>query len=224
MREDASVHSRLRVLAVRAGLVLIIVVAAACDARPVATSTPGIAATQVPGPLVSPAPASPAGPPAPSESPGAFPFPADAIVGYYQTQGYACGAPQASNQAAGYTYRTCRLVDADGRTRVVGVVTDPEGAVADGFASVQGTDAESILDPVVALDPLAGFLGAMLGETQGEALLTWLAGHLGDEYASTRIGDLTVATYIESPADHSTIYVEVANQRYLDAPKPSGAP
>jgi hypothetical protein len=224
VRQDAFVHPRRSIIADAAVLLLAVVGPVACDARPVTTSTPEPAATQLSNPTTTPSPAPSVQTSSPSASQGPFPFPADAIVGYYETQGYACTPAQPSSQAVGYAYRTCQWVDPDGRTRVVGVVTDAQGAVADGFASIQGTDAESFLDPVVALEPLAGFLGAMLGETQGEALLPWLAGHLGDDYATTTIGEVTVATYIESTDDHSKLYVEVANQGYLDAPRPSAPP
>ena len=83
---------------------------------------------------------------------------------------------------------------------------------------MKGKDTETILAPIDALDPLSGFLGAMLGEQQGAALLTWLASHLGDTYAETMSGPIEVATYTESEEDHSTLYVEVANRAYLDAP------
>lgn len=156
--------------------------------------------------------------PVPSE--GYFAFDAESILGYYALLGYACGEAQPSTQAAGYTYRSCQLVDTDGRTRVVGIVTDPAGDVADAFTSVTGTTAETILDPGAVLDPFAAFLGAMLGEAQGVAMLEWLAGHLGDEYATTTLGDLTLATYTESPDDHSRLYIEIANPAYLDAATP----
>jgi hypothetical protein len=117
----------------------------------------------------------------------------------------------------GFLVRTCEKVDDAGRVRAVGVVTDPSGGLADGFASVQGKGTETFLAPIDALDPLAGFLGAMLGEDQGSTLLPWLAGHLGDAYAETAIGAIKVATYTESAQDHSKLYVEVANQAYLDA-------
>ena len=98
---------------------------------------------------------------------------------------------------------------------MIGLVTDPEGGLANGFASVQGIETEAILAPIDALDPLAGFLGVMLGEQQGAAQLTWLASHLGDTYAETMSGPISVATYTESEDDRSTLYVEVANQAYL---------
>jgi hypothetical protein len=101
---------------------------------------------------------------------------------------------------------------------VIGLVTDSDRGLADAFASVLGTDTETILAPIDALDPLSGFLGATLGDEQGTALLTWLASHLGDTYAETMSGSLKVATYTESDADHSKLYVEIANRRYLDAP------
>jgi hypothetical protein len=149
-----------------------------------------------------------------------FAFAAEDIAAYYQTQGYVCSPPQPSTKAAGYTLRTCQESDAAGRTRVIGLVTDPAGGLANGFASVKGKDTETILAPIDALDPLSGFLGATLGEQQGAALLTWLASHLGDAYAETTSGPVKVATYTESADDHSTLYVEVANQPYLDASPP----
>jgi hypothetical protein len=147
-----------------------------------------------------------------------FAFTAEDVVAYYASQGYACTAAAPSTQAVGFFFRTCEKVDDAGRTRVVGVVTDPGGGLANSFASVQGKDSETFLAPVVALEPLAGFLGAMFGEDQGSTLLPWLAGHLGDAYAETKIGAVKVATYTESEQDHSKLYIEVANQAYLDAP------
>jgi hypothetical protein len=179
-------------------------------------------------PSVAPSSEPPASAPVPSPestpggSPGGFAFAADDVVAYYASIGYACTDPQPSTKAVGYTFRTCSLIDAAGRTHVVGVVVDPAGALANGFASVQGTATEAILSPSDALDPLAAFLGAMLGKDAGAALLPWLAGHLGDTYEETTCGDLKVATYTASPTDHSTLYLELANQAYLEAPKPSG--
>jgi hypothetical protein len=147
-----------------------------------------------------------------------FAFEVDAVIGYYESQGYACTAVQASTTAAGYSYRSCQTQDTDGRTHVIGLVSDVDGALANGFASVQGNAQETVLAPIDALDPLAGFLGAMLGEDRGAALLMWLAGHLGDAYAETTSGALRVATYRESESDFSKLYVEIANQAYLDAP------
>lgn len=147
-----------------------------------------------------------------------FAFTAEDVVAYYESQGYQCTAQQPSTKAAGFFFRTCEKVDEAGRTRGMGVVTDPAGAVADAFASVQGTSSETFLAPTDALDPLAGFLGAMLGEDQGSAALLWLADHLGDAYSETTIGAIRIATYTESENDHSKLYVEVANQGYLDAP------
>jgi hypothetical protein len=165
-------------------------------------------------------------PPTAASSPAAastgFPFAADDIVAFYESQAYACTAQKPSTKALGYVFRTCQKVDAAGRTLLVGVVTDAKGGLADAFASVQGTAAESFLSPVDALPPLAGFLGVMLGDDQGTAALPWLAGHLGDTYSETRVGEISLATYTATPDDHSRLYVEVANQEYLDAsPAPS---
>jgi len=153
-----------------------------------------------------------------------FAFDAESIAGYYETLGYSCSEPRPSTEATGYLFRSCTLLDPEGRTRVVGLVTDPADELADAFASVRAKQGESILQPTAALDPLAAFLGATLGGVQGESLLPWLAGHLGDAYTTTSIGDLTVATYTAGPDDHSTLTVEIANAAYLAAPRPSGTP
>ncbi len=209
----------------RARLVLSVVatalLAAACGsttvtpaATPSPSSTLGLAASPS---AMTPSPSSqPASPTASPDATG-FAFAAEDIAAYYETQAYTCSDPQPSTRAAGFTVRSCELTDADGRTRVIGLVTDPDGGLADAFASVTGTETETILAPIDALDPLSGFLGATLGEDTGAALLTWLAGHLGDTYAETTSGAIKVATYTESEEDHSRLYVEVANQTYLDA-------
>ena len=199
---------------------------AACGSTAV---SPSPAATPAPV-TASPSPTTPALPsvsaPPTSASPTpnitGFAFSAEDITAYYETRGYICTASQPSAIAADHTVRSCEATDDAGRTRVIGLVTDPEGGLANGFASVKGTDTETILAPIDALDPLAGFLGAMLGEEQAATILTWLASHLGDTYAETTSGPIKVATYTASEDDHSTLYVEVANQTYLDAsPAPS---
>jgi len=190
-------------------------------ASPVATTAPTAPTSQGVAPTTPPSSAA-ASHPGPAESTNpvvvGFAFAAEDIVAYYQSQGYACSTRQPSTKAAGFFLRTCQKIDDAGRTLIVGVVTDPAGGLANGFASVQGRDSETFLAPVDALDPLAGFLGAMLGEDQGSALLQWLAGHLGDAYSETTIGGIRVATYTASTDDHSRLYVEVANQAYIDAP------
>ena len=92
-----------------------------------------------------------------------FAFAAEDIAAYYQTQGYTCAAPQPSTKAAGFTLRSCEKTDDAGRTRVIGLVTDPAGGLANAFGSVKGKETETILAPIDALDPLSGFLGATLG-------------------------------------------------------------
>jgi hypothetical protein len=183
---------------------------------PTASTSPTGAPTASPS-SAAPSPSAPAGSASTASTTG-FAFAAEDVLAYYESQGYACSAPEPSTKAVGFLFRSCRKVDDAGRTRDIGLVTDPSGALANGFASVQGKDAEAFLAPVDALDPLAGFLGAMLGEDQGSTLLPWLAGHLGDAYAETKIGAIRVATYTQSEQDHSRLYVEVANQTYLDAP------
>ena len=201
------------------------VVLAACGSTVVSPSTAASPSQVTASPSLPPAPPS-ASVAAASSSPTtdttAFAFAAEDIAAYYETQGYICSASQPSTTAAGYMVRSCQATDDAGRTTVIGLVTDPGGGLANGFARVKGAEAETILAPIDALDPLAGFLGALLGEEQGSVLLTWLASHLGDTYAETTSGPIKVATYTESEDDHSTLYVEVANQAYLDAsPAPS---
>ena len=212
-------------LAKVATLALLVVVGCTPQAGP----TPGPTS---PGPTVAPPPSvspvsSPSiapgsiAPSSPDTIEGAFAFDAESILGYYETLGYSCAPPQPSTQAAGHTVRACTLADADGRRRLVSIVTDPAGDVAQALTSIEGTAAEPILDPVVALEPFAAFLGATLGPAQGESLLPWLAMHLGDEFATTTLHDLTIATYREAPRDHSTLYLEIANQDFLESPTPS---
>ena len=188
---------------------------------PTAPTLASLAPTAPPSAATA-SPSVPTGSATPTASTTGFAFSADAVVAYYESQGYACSAEQPSTKAVGFFVRSCETVDEAGRTRVVGVVTDPSGGLANGFASVQGKETETFLAPVDALEPLAGFLGAMLGEDQGATLLPWLAGHLGDTYAESTIGPIKVATYTESEDDHSKLYVEVANRAYLDAPGVEG--
>lgn len=201
-------------------------VLAAC-ASPTVTPSPTAStlaslAPTAPPPSATASSSVPTGSTTPTASTTGFAFSADAVVAYYESQGYACSAEQPSTKAVGFFLRSCETVDGAGRTRVIGVVTDPNGGLANGFASVQGKETETFLAPVDALETLAGFLGAMLGEDQGSTLLPWLAGHLGDTYAETTIGPITVATYTESEDDHSKLYVEVANETYLDTPGVDG--
>ncbi|HEY5112874.1 MAG TPA: hypothetical protein VIJ45_02045 [Coriobacteriia bacterium] len=203
-------------LVVAASLLLAACASPTVIPSPITSSSP-VAPTASPS-FASPSPSPLTASPAPSLPTTGFAFAADDVVAYYESQGYQCSAARPSTEAAGFAVRTCETVDEAGRTRGIGLVTDPDGGLANGFASVQGTATETFLAPVDALDPLAGFLGAMLGQDRGAALLEWLAGHLGDAYAETTIGPITVATYTESAEDHSKLYVEVANPAYLDAP------
>jgi hypothetical protein len=160
---------------------------------------------------------------APSASTG-FAFDPESIVGYFQQLGYACSHRQPSSQAAGHAFESCQLVDADGRTRTLGIVSDPNDDLADAFFSIRGGEGEAVLDPAPVLEPFGAFLGAVLGEAGGTEALPWVAGHLGDAYSTTTIGELTLATYTDAPDDHSALTVEIANQAYLEAPRPSSSP
>jgi hypothetical protein len=186
------------------------------------SSSPRAASEQ--GSRLPPASATESASSLPTPAPSGFGFSVEAVIAYYEGQGFTCDQIQPSATAAGHFFQGCQLVDADGRTLALGFVTYPSGDLADGYASVQGRADEPILAPTDALDHLSGFLGAMLGDKRGTSLLEWLAGHLGDAYAETTIDILTVATYTQSPTDHSTLFLEIADQDYLDAPRPSASP
>jgi len=204
-----------------AAVVAFLLAAAGCQpanpasAPPVPTPTP--VATQAPA--SAPATETPA---EPSATPG-FAFDPESVAGYYTSMGYGCQERQPSSQAAGYEFQSCQLVDADGRTRTVGFVTDPNDDLADAFMRISGAAGETVLDPAAVLEQFAGFLGATLGEAYGSAMLPWLAGALGDAYTTTTLGDLTIATYTDGPKDHATLSLELANPGYLDSPRPSAS-
>ena len=152
-----------------------------------------------------------------SPAPSGFAFdPAD-VIGYYTTLGYTCGDPVPSSQADGYVVTSCRLVDAEGRTRTAGFVIDADGRLGDGYASVRGADGEAYLEPDAALDPLAAFLGAMLGGERGAEAAIWMKEHLGEAYAARTLGTITVATYTAPGDDPSELFVEVADPAYVAA-------
>jgi len=178
-----------------------------------------------PAPTATPTspPPTEAATPSPAPTNEGFPFAANAITGYYETLGYACGDERPSSVADGFRVRTCTLVDPEGRIRTIGVVTDPDGLVANAFASISAAPDEDFLEPTLVLEPLSAFLGAVLGAEPGAALVPWLAGHLGDAYSQTTAGPITVATYTPGPDDHATLTVEVGNDEYLDAPPASPA-
>jgi hypothetical protein len=158
------------------------------------------------------------GTPAPS---GFFFEPAD-VADYYRSIGYSCAPQEPSTVAAGYFVVTCVLTDGAGRTRAVGLITDGSGRLGNAFASVSGRPGEDYLDPEDALDPLAAFLGTMLGESRGGEAAVWLKEHLGAAFERTTSGSLTIATYTERGDDPSVLYVELADQAYLRAsPAPS---
>ena len=207
------------------------VLVAGCAPSPVSTPAPGAATpgeTSTPTtavPPTAPTRSSTTVPPSLPEvtpSPVGFAFAAEDVLAYYGSVGYACSDASPSTEAATYLVRSCELVDDAGRTLTVGFVTDPGGALGNAFASVQAVEGEDVLDPVDALDPLSGFLGAMLGSDRGGVQVEWLAGHVGDTYAEASDGGLRLATYTASEGDHSTLFLELANQAYLDAPTPSG--
>jgi hypothetical protein len=204
---------------IRSAIVAAVFLLAACANGVLTSNEPSAAPSSSPSPSSQPIAS---GSSLPTPAPSGFGFSVEAVIGYYETQGFVCDEIQPSATAAGYFFQACQKLDSDGRTLALGFITDASGDLADGYASVQRKEDDPILEPAAAMDHLAGFLGAMLGDERGTSLLEWLAGHLGDTYASTTIDVLSVATYTPSEADHSRLYLEIANQDYMDAPAPSG--
>jgi len=186
----------------------------------VVTGCGGIAIT---GPAASAGSSAAAGSGGPrTPEPTGFVFPAADVADYYRSIGYACDPQRPSTVAAGYAVVTCTFVDGAGRTRAIGLVTDASGRLGNAFASVSARAGEDYLDPEDALEPLAAFLGTMLGETRGGEAAVWLKEHLGAVFERTRSGALTVATYTDRGDDPGVLFVEVADEAYLRAsPAPS---
>ena len=115
----------------------------------------------------------------------------------------------------------CQLTDGARRIRVVGLVTTAAGALGNGYAAVFGAPGEAYLDPDSAIEPLAAFLGTMLGQVRGGDAAVWLREHLGAAYEKTSSGSLTVATYTGPGDDPSRLYVELADATYLKTPSPA---
>lgn len=168
-----------------------------------------------------PAPASPTSSVVVTPNPVGFAFMAGDVLAYYASVGYECTDASPSAHATGYMVQTCQHLDPAGRVLTIGLVTDPGGTLGNAFASVEAVEGEPFLEPVDALDPLSGFLGAMLGSDRAAGMVEWLASHAGDAYAEISEGGLRIATFTAAEDDHSTIFVELANQAYLEAPVPS---
>ncbi len=195
-------------------LLLALVAVTGCQGSGPSTAGPGV--TPRPG---SSQPAGSAGQPTPE--PTGYVFDAADVADYYRSIGYTCAAPVPSMVAARYSVVTCQLVDGAGRTRAVGLVTDGAGRLGNAFSSVTGRTGETYLDPDDALEPLAAFLGTMLGETRGGAAAVWLKEHLGSAFQRTTSGPLTIGTYTGTGDDPSVLFVELADDAYLKAPAPA---
>ena len=195
---------------------------AACSPAPTPASTAASPPSQGVPAIASPAPVTDGtASPEVSPTPGiGFAFTAEAVLGFYEGDGFTCGEPQPSASADGWTVQQCERTDDAGQRLGIGVVTDPEGALGDGYASVTAADGEELVTPEDALDHLSGFLGAMLGDARASAVLPWLAGSMGNEYEEVGDGDLRVATFLQPRDDPRTIWLEVAGPDYLATPAP----
>ena len=214
---------------------------AGCGGAATPTAAPTAApATAAPTaePATTPAPATPAPTAAPTAAPatvapteasasaaagdtGGFAFaPAD-VFAYYTSQGFTCQDPTPSSQAAGYTIQRCTKEDAaNGQLQLIAIVTDPNGVTGDAFAGVLASDGKTMPTPEQSLEHLSSFVGAMLGADRGMAPGVWLAKNLGAETAQTTAGDLLVGTYTQNDSAAVGLFVEMANQAFLNAPAP----
>lgn len=198
---------------------------AAPPQAPAATLAPMPAPTAAPTakPTAAPTAPAPGSSPAATKDPtlGGFAFPAEQVLSYYEGTGFTCDPATPSTQAAGYSAVRCSKADeATKLTSVIVLVADENAATGNAFAGVLSTDGKTSPTPEQAINDLAFFLGAMLGETDGLEAGTWLTEHLGEDLAKTTVGDILVATY---PGDKDTglgYYVEVANKAFMDAPTP----
>jgi hypothetical protein len=192
---------------------------------PATPATTATTATPAPTPTPSPTPAgSPTGSPTASggsAANGGFAFSTREVIGYYKGVGYTCQATTPSTQAAGYTVQRCLLTDkATKLTHLVAFVFDDAGVTGNAFAAVIGPDGKTMPAPADAIEALGGFIGAMLGQVQGASTVGWLVKHLGEKSAQTTAGDILVLTYTVNDATDTGLYVEVANQAFMNAPAP----
>lgn len=214
VRQSRPVVARLVSLSRLLAVTLLVV---GCAGTPGASNFP---ATPPGSTFSAPSTASPSVPAATTPGNSGFAFSAGAVLTYYQGLGFVCDPARASTAAAGFSFQSCQRTDEAGRTRVIALSTDRAGQLAEGYAVVWGKADEAVLEPALALEPLAGFLGALFGPQQGAGATTWLAEHLGAAYAQTEFGPLRLATYNGTGDDPSVLYVEAANQAYLAAPAP----
>jgi hypothetical protein len=231
---EAAMNSRTRRSTIRALVItglLVSMVLAGCGGDPASASpaaqlptavtpapTPTLAATPPAVATASPtAEATPAASDLPS--PGSFAFDAAAVFDYYIGEGYACGDASPSSQAEGYLIRRCQL-EAGALTIIFGIVSDEDGTIGNAFMGVLGSDGVTMPSPRDAIDPLAGFLGAMLGQDIGTTTMSWLAERLGEENAETQANGLLAATYAVTDDTGAGLYVELASQAFMDAPVP----
>lgn len=229
-------HIRRRTVLVIIGLVGSMVLGA-CGGGGAPTAGPATATATTTPVAVTPAPTGPSPEATPSDavtaaptvaatpsasdlpSPGSFAFNAAAVFDYYIGEGYTCGDASPSSQAEGYVIRRCELVNGE-LTIIFGIASEEGGTIGDAFMGVLGSDGVTMPSPRDAFDPLAGFLGAMLGTDIGTTTMSWLAEHLGEENAETQANGLRAATYAVTDETGYGLYVELASSAFMEAPVP----
>ncbi|MCJ7709466.1 MAG: hypothetical protein MUQ32_01420 [Chloroflexi bacterium] len=183
------------------------------------TATP-VPAMPEPTPKVTEAPTAAPVTPDPGSN-GGFAYPASEVIGYYAGLGFECMAPEASTQATGYTIQRCtRAAQADDQVHVVAIVTGPDGVPGDAIAAVIANDGVTMPTPAQSLDHLSRFVGVMLGGEMGMDPSVWLVKNLGAESEQTTAGDLAVTTYRVNDDTGAGLFLEMANQGFLDAATP----
>ncbi len=210
-----------------------VVALAACGGAAAPTPESTLSPTTAASPAATPVPALPERTPeisaAPTDAPvtpdpdanGGFAYPASEVLAYYAGLGFECLAPEASTKASGYTVQRCtRAAPAADQVHVVAVVTDPRGVPGDAFAAVIANDGATMPTPAQSLAHLSRFVGVMLGGEMGMDPSVWLVKNLGAESEQTTAGDLTVTTYSLNDDSGVGLFLEMANQGFLDAAAP----
>lgn len=224
-----------------AALAVIGLVAAACGGS-AATPAPATPAPATPAPTAAPATPAPTeapATPAPTEAPsveapsldagtpdpadnGGFAFSAKDLMDYYTSEeGFQCEDPTPSTQAAGYTVQRCIHDAGNGVSELIAFVVDADGVMGDAFAAYLLDAGSAMPDPADAAPFLSGFSAGLLGtDVFTNDALPWLQENLGKDSAQTEISGLLYGTYTEDDDGGVGLYVESANQAFMDAPAP----
>ncbi len=187
-----------------------------------ATPAPTEAPTEAP---VTPepsieAPSIEAGTPDPGDN-GGFAFRAEDVLAYYMSEGFTCSDPTASTQAQGYIIQRCSMDAGGGVTQLIALVYTNNGVTGDAFAGYLKDPGSEMPAAADAIEFLGGFTAAMLGtDLATNEAIPWLGDNIGSESAQVTYGTLLYGTYTEDDDAGVGIYVETANDAFMNAPAP----